>query len=119
MTATTRIPELRFEIPWLQGFWAFVEGKVFPAALGAGVCGLIVLGIIRSEKVSASPADVTRVTAEDMYLAQTQTAETSVRERTAFQSSTSGVLPEQPRNGIFPEVFEPKYPGKAAWGFEL
>lgn len=47
---------LSLEAAWLQRFWHTLETKpVFAGALGAGVCGLLLAGILYSQSVEPAP----------------------------------------------------------------
>ncbi len=118
--AAARISPTPFEIPWLQRLWALLEARVFPMALGAGVCGLIMLGVSRAEKATTGPTDIVGMPQSAPYPSEYETAETKLLEPASFHSSTSGVFSEQPSAGIIPEILGPKsLAGKEAWGFEL
>jgi hypothetical protein len=109
-----------WELPWLQRARVFVGERVLPAALGVGVCGLMVLGVARSRSVPNDGVDVAAPALSGAYFTQSQPAEPPRLEPAAFQSSTSGILPDPPRPGIFSEILQPENrAGQQTWGLQL
>ena len=52
------LDRLLWEAPWLQRLWAALEAKpILAAAFGATVCGLLIFGVIYSERIDVKPAD--------------------------------------------------------------
>jgi hypothetical protein len=47
-----------WEVPWLQRLWAALEAKpILAGAFGATVCGLLIFGVIYSERIDVKPVD--------------------------------------------------------------
>lgn len=52
------LDRLFWEAPWLQRLWAALEAKpILAGAFGAVVCGLLIFGVIYSEKLEVKPVD--------------------------------------------------------------
>src|SRR6266404_6801895 len=44
------------QAPWLQRLWAGFEAKpILAGAFGVGVCGLLVIGLVSSERIGCTP----------------------------------------------------------------
>jgi hypothetical protein len=64
--------------------------------------------------------DVAAPALSGAYFAQSQPAEPTRLKPAAFQSSTSGILPDAPRPRIFSEILDPENrAGQPAWGLQL
>jgi hypothetical protein len=99
-------------VPWLWRLWNALEYRaVLPAAFGAAVCSVLVLGLIRSSGVQASPVTISERLDGTLYAADRHPVGMPVAERIAFESSTAGVLPDQPAVGIFRDMHRPRNPG--------
>ena len=98
-------------VPWLGRLWKALEYRaVLPAAFGAAVCSVLALGLIRSSGVHASPATISDRLDGTLYAADSRHMGMPVAERAAFESSTAGVLPDQPAVGIFRDIRRPRNP---------
>ncbi len=97
---------------WLRRLWNALEYRaVLPTACGAAVCSVLVLGLIRSLGVHASPAAMSEGLDGALYGADSRPIGMPVAERTAFESSMAGVLPDQPAVGIFRDTRRSRSPG--------
>lgn len=95
----------------LRRLWNALESRaVFPAAFGAAACSVLVLGLIHSFGVHASPVTISERLDGTLYAADSRPMGMPVAERTAFESSTAGVLPDQPAVGIFRDIPRPRNP---------
>ena len=102
-------------LPWLQRLWNALEAKVvFPTAFGAAVCSVLILGLMRSSVLQASPVHITERLDGTPYSADTRPMGIKVVERSAPESSTTGVLPNPPAAGMFRRLHEPLHLGGAS-----
>jgi hypothetical protein len=102
-------------LPWLQQLWDALQARVvFPTAFGAAVCGVLVLGLMRSSVLQASGVHVTERLEGTPYSADTRPMGLQVVERSASESSTAGVLPDQTAAGRFRLLHGPLNPGSAS-----
>jgi hypothetical protein len=98
-------------VPWLRRLRHALEARaVLPAAFGAAVCSVLVLGLVRSPGVPASAVTFSERLDGTFYAADSRPIRMPVAGRTAFESSTSGVLPDQPSAGIFRDMHRPRNP---------
>ena len=109
------LANLQPPLPWLQRLWNALEAKVvFPTAFGAAVCSVLVLGLMRSSVLQASPVHITERLDGTPYSADTRPMGLQVAERSAPESSTAGVLPDAPAAGMFRRLHEPLHLGGAS-----
>jgi hypothetical protein len=102
-------------VPWLLRLWNALEARVvFPTAFGAAVCSVLILGLMRSSVLRASSVPITERLDGTLYSADTRLMGMQVVERTAPESSTAGVLPDQPAAGMFRRLHGPLNPGNAS-----
>jgi len=98
-------------MPWLRRLWNALEYRaVLPATFGAAVCSVLVLGLIRSSGVHASPVTISERLDRTLYAADNRPIGMPVAERATFESSTAGVLPDQPAVGIFRDIHRSRNP---------
>jgi hypothetical protein len=98
------------DVPWLRRLWNALEYRaVLPAAFGAAVCSVLVLGLVRSSGVHSWPVAIERLGGTP-YAPGSRLVGMPVAARTAFESSTAGVLPDQPAVGIFRDILRPPNP---------
>jgi hypothetical protein len=98
-------------VAWLRRLWIALEYRaVFPAAVGAAVCSVLVLGLVRSSGIQASPMAIGKPLDHNPYAPINPPIGIPVAERTAFASSTAGVLPDQHAVGIFQGTLRPRNP---------
>ena len=96
---------------WLRRLWNALEYRaVLPAAFGAAVGSVLVLGLIRSPGVHASPVAISERLDGALYAADRRAIGMPVAEPITFESSTTGVLPDQPAVGIFRDIRRPRNP---------
>jgi hypothetical protein len=96
---------------WLRRLWNALEYRaVLPAAFGAAVCSVLVLGLFRSSGEHALPVAISEGLDGTLYAAGSRPIGMPVAERTAFESSMAGVLPDQPAVGIFRDIPRPRIP---------
>jgi hypothetical protein len=99
-------------MPWLQRLWNALEARaVFPTAFGAAVCGVLVLGLMRSLVVPASAERITDRLDGTLYAADNRPIVMPVFERPALEPSPAGVLPGRPSAGTFRALHGPLDPG--------
>ena len=102
---------IRPGVPWLWRLWNALEYRaVLPAAFGAAVCSVLALGLIRSSGVQASPVAISERLDGTLCVSDSRLIGMPVAERTEFESSTAGVLPDQPIVGIFRNILRPRNP---------
>jgi hypothetical protein len=102
-------------VPWFQRLWNALEARVvFPTAFGAAVCSMLILGLMRSSVLQASSVHIAERLDGAPYSADTRPMGLQVIERTAPESSTAGVLPDQPAAGMFRRLHGPLNPGTAS-----
>ena len=96
---------------WLRRLWDALESRaVLPAAFGAAVCSVLVLGLIHSSGVHAPVVAMRERLDSTLYAPGNPHIGMPVAERTAFESSTAGVLPDQPAAGLFRDIHRPRNP---------
>jgi hypothetical protein len=99
-------------VPWLQQLWDALEAKVvFPTVFGAAVCSVLILGLMRSSVLQASGVHIAERLDGTPYSADARPMGLQVIQRTAPESSTAGVLPDQPAAGMFRRLHGPLNPG--------
>lgn len=102
-------------MPWLQRLWNALEARaVFPTAFGAAVCGVLMLGLMRSSVVHASAVPITERLEGALYAADSRPIVMPVVERPALEPSRAGVLPGRPSAGMFRDLHGPLNPGDAS-----
>lgn len=89
--------------PWLQGLWGGWEAKpIVAGAFGIGVCSLLVVGLVSSERVDSATVDLAPVQAN---LATLQGQNGSLFERAfADHSATGAVFTAGAQTSIFDEI---------------
>ena len=96
---------------WLRRLWNALESRaVFPAAFGAAVCSVLVLGLIHSSGDHAPVMAISERLEGTLYAADSRPIGMPVAERTAFVSSMAGVLPDQPPAGLLRDIHRPRNP---------
>jgi hypothetical protein len=102
-------------VPWLQQLWNALEARVvLPTAFGAAVCSVLILGLMRSSVLQASSVHIAERLDGTPYSADTRPMGMQVVERIAPESSTAGILPDQPAAGMFRRLHGPLNPGNAS-----
>lgn len=95
--------------PWLVSFWEGFGAKPLVAgAFGVGVCSLLVVGLVTSERVDADPVGVAATSPSQTFLATMprQTLGTSLYETALADHSFTGQVytAQQNRASIFDEL---------------
>jgi len=97
----------------LQRLWhGLAAWAVLPAAFGAAVCSLLVLGLIHSSGVQAPAVPISERLDGGLYAADGRPFGIPTVECPAFEPSTTGMLPDQASAGIFRDMPAPRNP---AW----
>jgi hypothetical protein len=99
-------------VPWLRRLWQAVEARaLFPAALGAAVCGTLVLGLLRSSAAPASAMPIAELLEGTVYAAPSHPIKLPLTEPAVPEPSSTGVLADQPAAGILGELHAVRNPG--------
>jgi hypothetical protein len=97
-------------MPWLGGFWSGFEAKpILAGAFGVGVCGLLVFGLVSSERIDASLDSLAaKPTTQQTFFARVpdQIVGTSLFERAS--ADTGVVTRAQSPYSIFDEIQKPR-----------
>jgi hypothetical protein len=98
--------------PWLQSLWRGFEAKpIVAGAFGVGVCSLLVVGLISSERIDSQTAVLSGDNAAQQAILATvprQTVGSSLFERAAADHVVTGaVYTAQSRSSIFDEIQRP------------
>jgi hypothetical protein len=97
--------------PWLRGVWGGFEAKPLVAgAFGVAVCGLLVVGLVSSERSDAGPRNFAgQPSSPETVFATVQKQNVgSLFERAAADHSLTGqVYTTQNRSSIFDEIQRP------------
>lgn len=95
---------LGMEASWLHRLWVALETKpVFAGALGAGVCGLLLAGVLYSQSIEPAPVTGFMPGMEQTPLAA-QTPSGLIRQTAGYDLSTTGAAGTTAfRGAIFPE----------------
>ena len=102
-------------MPWFQRLWQALEARaVLPTAFGAAMCSVLILGLMRSSVTQASALPINERLEGTLYAADSRPMGMPLVERTTPESSTAGVLPDQPSAGIFRDLHGPRNAGNAS-----
>ncbi len=111
---------LLWEAPWLERLWASLEAKpVLAGAFGVAVCGLLITGVMTSDKTETTPVALIPATAPvsgSVQIATVSAVEHPLLARPAVleTSSTNPVgIPDDPFFGSFGKL----QVQRAAWSF--
>jgi hypothetical protein len=99
----------RSEETWLQRLWGALEATVAPAAFGAAVCGLVVLGVARSEDSSSRPFSFGDTTANPVYSQPVGSTESPSFGHDVLLSDPRAVMKEASGGKLLPGLFQPEY----------
>jgi len=100
------VPEPR--MPWLHRVWNALEARVlFPTIFGAAVSSILVLGLIRSLETHTLAVSSREGVPDSFYSPVSHPIALPLVERTAFEPSTAGVLPDQSPVGILRDMHGP------------
>jgi len=98
--------------PWLQSLWDGFEAKpIVAGAFGVGVCSLLVVGLVSSERIDANSAPLSQNSAPpETFLANvpSQSVGTSFYDRVALEHvSTGAVYNARSGSSMFEEIQRP------------
>jgi len=94
--------------PWLQRLWNGFKAKpIVAGAFGVGVCSLLVVGLVSSERIDSS-AGVLPMNAEpSLATVQSQPGTSPFDHAATYLASTGSVYTAQSRSSIFDEIRKP------------
>ena len=97
-------------VSWVRGLWNSFEAKpVVAGAFGVGVCGLLVVGLISSERIDAD-ANSLATTTINLDNVPSPNIGPSLFERAASEHSvTDSVYPAEAHSSIFDEIQRPPH----------
>ena len=106
------LERLTARAPWLQSLWDGFEAKpIVAGAFGVGVCGLLVIGLVSSERMDNVPALSNGQAPQTIFanVPDNQTGagslfDRAVTERVGTDRSTGSVFTAQNRTSIFDEI---------------
>ena len=97
-------------MPWLQALWNGFEAKpIVAGAFGIGVCSLLVVGLVSSERMDPNSAMLSPSVAPSQAVLAVPVQNAGLFER-AFvdRSATGSVFTAQSRSSIFDEIRNPR-----------
>jgi hypothetical protein len=93
---------------WLRRLWGSFEAKpILAGAFGVGVCGLLVVGLVSSERSDANPSAPSTDNASPQTIFDNVPNQTLFERQTANQPSTEPVFPASSKSSIFDEIRKP------------
>ena len=94
--------------PWLRHLWSGLEAKpILAGAFGVGVCGLLVAGLVSSEKIDANPAGLASGESPPTLFVPTQATASLFQPASGDSMPTGSVFTAQSRSSIFDEIRNP------------
>jgi hypothetical protein len=97
---------------WLSNLWTGFEAKpIVAGAFGLGVCSLLVVGLVSSERIDANPgvfAPVPEAPQGSFAIAPSQSVGSLFERSAADHTATGAVYTAQSRSSIFEEIQRPR-----------
>jgi hypothetical protein len=93
-------------VPWLRSLWNGFEAKpIVAGAFGIGVCSLLVVGLVSSERMDSAPLGfATSEGSPQPILANVQSQNSGFLERAFADHSMTGSVYSAPSHSIFDEI---------------
>jgi hypothetical protein len=108
LDSDTFFERLLGQAPWLQRLWNGFEAKpIVAGAFGVGVCSLLVVGLISSERIDSSAGVLPLSAGPSLATVQSQPVNSLFDQPATGLASTGSIYTAQSRSSIFEEIRKP------------